>query len=150
MTHRKGEQRQKERRESKNRKGERDQLTGWGDKHRRQDNDGRGRGNKTRGSKETEGTEPHDSPHCAAHSGLVYYHPSLNFKTLPPLLIVVHSSQNCVIYSLFPSLPHKMLLRIVSCSSSRRSHDAYGGCHGAIFLLAAFCLKAFALAGPLF
>lgn len=55
MTHRKSEQRQKERRESKNRKGERDQLTGWGDKHRRQDNDGRGRRNTARGSKETEG-----------------------------------------------------------------------------------------------
>lgn len=94
MTHRKSEQRQKETRENKNRKGERDQLMGWGDNHRRQDNDGRGRRNRAREARRWEVWEPHNSPHCAAHLGSVYYHPSLNFKSLPPLFIVVHSSQN--------------------------------------------------------
>lgn len=72
--------------------------------------------------------EPHDSPHCVAHLGSVYYHPSLNFKTLPPLFIVVHSSQNCTIHSLLPFLPHKVRLRAVSCRSGGRSYDAFAGC----------------------
>lgn len=49
--------------------------------------------------------EPHDSPYCVAHLGSVYYHPSLNFTTLSPLFIVVHSSQNCIIHYPLPIPP---------------------------------------------